>query len=978
MAGRFTRLLGTSLGLFQLGFGGPKFIRNGDVAEVRDKNGDAFAIVRGARPVGAQDFTTKDYVDALAGGGVVTNYTFGVAYGKPITGPIDVPIDVAPHVIVDTSTLSVAPPVRFPSLLDPSVTNGQWIYLSNSTAPGNTALACVATPASGDTFNGSIPKQAIVPSSSGAWIADKTNRTWWRQDMDDVIRAQDYGVVADAISDDTAAMQRVFNLIPQLGGYVRIPMGNIRISSSLTISGKYGYRIEGDTGSGTKLMWGGNQTDPMILLTNCQYGRMAWLYFEAGNLNYAWQTHSQCAIRSHSATGTPPPTSLDFEDIHAIGYSPDHPGFDFGFRTTCDPGHDANNDGFTFTRCYLDSCTTAGWSFEHAQSRVHILRTCAASYCNYGVTTALGGGGSFSAYECQITHNLIDFYIGPPNEPILLQRNVSEGSSCFMVTTGQSSSPFSVTIDGCSFDGSEVPVYSTDPDGVKTGLVCWYSHMGPFIVRGGTNLGTGGNNHGVERMIVVADTNTNLVAQSTYVIENCLLVGDSATWGQDPTYGVLRSQSGHPLSDYGNISIANNEFYVYGVSASPYAYPSYVINRGGTWDVAIPHGLEADLPATPGWIGRQFVSTDAQVSRVAISHTVWLGSAHDTLVLCDYRTTQNNTTYDVLKTFQWRPSERNAPSYVLRAVVSATGGARARVWLHNLTTGTDVALNPSGDTDFLTDGVTPYEFTSQNLIGATGFSAGTAMYELRFSISDGAQAAIVGGSQIIAINAPQQVPTIGEWWRGDSNVANAGLANMAWTSRLSAKKFIKTGATPTPVSSLVTGREAIYFDATKALVSDVAIAYGTFTIFAVWTAPTHATLSMLFERSTGNGAAEEYLDTAGDYFVARNGGATICARFAFDVPVGGPIIASFDFDGAINDGVSGLTADGIYYPPVNIQGPPNTGVVTDVMYLGSRAGTQFFADMYLHEFIIQPTLSVAARQPFYRYLASRYANALII
>jgi len=66
-AGVFSKLLGTLTSFFQIGgTSGPGVNANGTALETKNAANNAFAVHRGATPVGDNDFTTKAYVDKMA------------------------------------------------------------------------------------------------------------------------------------------------------------------------------------------------------------------------------------------------------------------------------------------------------------------------------------------------------------------------------------------------------------------------------------------------------------------------------------------------------------------------------------------------------------------------------------------------------------------------------------------------------------------------------------------------------------------------------------------------------------------------------------------------------------------------------------------------------------------------------------------------------------------------------------------------
>lgn len=68
----FKKLLGTINSAFQLGLGGPQLSANGAAIEAKNAGLSALAVMRGAMPVGDNDFVTKTYADNLAARYIVT------------------------------------------------------------------------------------------------------------------------------------------------------------------------------------------------------------------------------------------------------------------------------------------------------------------------------------------------------------------------------------------------------------------------------------------------------------------------------------------------------------------------------------------------------------------------------------------------------------------------------------------------------------------------------------------------------------------------------------------------------------------------------------------------------------------------------------------------------------------------------------------------------------------------------------------
>lgn len=63
----YTKVRGTIESIFQIGLSGPQIKDNAGVIEAKNAADSGFVIVRGAAPVGENDFATKNYVDAIEG-----------------------------------------------------------------------------------------------------------------------------------------------------------------------------------------------------------------------------------------------------------------------------------------------------------------------------------------------------------------------------------------------------------------------------------------------------------------------------------------------------------------------------------------------------------------------------------------------------------------------------------------------------------------------------------------------------------------------------------------------------------------------------------------------------------------------------------------------------------------------------------------------------------------------------------------------
>jgi hypothetical protein len=95
------KLRGTIETAFQIGLGGPQVKNNAGALEARNAGDSAFAIARGASPVGDSDLATKQYVDTIASPTIVTAQANGGSALPANTG-------VEHFIVVSTSGVNAA------------------------------------------------------------------------------------------------------------------------------------------------------------------------------------------------------------------------------------------------------------------------------------------------------------------------------------------------------------------------------------------------------------------------------------------------------------------------------------------------------------------------------------------------------------------------------------------------------------------------------------------------------------------------------------------------------------------------------------------------------------------------------------------------------------------------------------------------------------------------------------------------------
>jgi len=252
--------------------------------------------------------------------------------------------------------------------------------------------------------------------------------------------AANYGVKADGVTDDTAALQAAFNAVIATGGTLELPRGIMIVTSTVSLApvSPASLNVIGQGGGqsvtiGTKFVWkGASTTTPMFRLNNISRSLFQGFFiFASAAFPLAVGIQSEAGATGSTGTNA-------YRDIFINGTTN---AIDKGFAFVQGAGGiDSGNDTSVFDRVEVDNFATAAWSFEHGQSKSHCFYGCRYSGSGggglYGVATALGasqeggsfvflgGGGNFAAGA--------DFYIGQPNDVIAIFGGNFENSNRFV------------------------------------------------------------------------------------------------------------------------------------------------------------------------------------------------------------------------------------------------------------------------------------------------------------------------------------------------------------------------------------------------------------------------------------------------------------------------------------------------------------------------------------------------------------------
>lgn len=152
---------------------------------------------------------------------VLVNARFGAAFSVPITGPITLASNAAPHAIVDTTGLSAAAVAKLPALS--GAADGVIARVTHQTR--GAAFNVAVLPTGPDTIDdGVAPAQVLAPGTQGYWVSDKTSGTWRRLNAAvGHVSVLDFGAYGDGAHDDQPAIQAAVDSRRDVGGIVFFP-----------------------------------------------------------------------------------------------------------------------------------------------------------------------------------------------------------------------------------------------------------------------------------------------------------------------------------------------------------------------------------------------------------------------------------------------------------------------------------------------------------------------------------------------------------------------------------------------------------------------------------------------------------------------------------------------------------------------------------------------------------------------------------
>jgi hypothetical protein len=289
------------------------------------------------------------------------------------------------------------------------------------------------------------------------------------------VNVRTLGAAGNGTSDDTAAIQKAIQMATiasHRAGTVCLPAGDYLVTSTIVVDDVVGFRLIGEGGA-TRLMWGGDDHSPMLLLSSVQEAEISSFQIIAAAKSLA--VGIQCITRA-GATLTSKHNSFVNLLIDGITRNVGK-----GFQIGGTPGVDANNDFHLFQNCIVANYSRIAYSLENTQvygvvfinsmflgnASGQIGVATDQNLYKGGTFTWIGGGGG--------NNQVVDFSLGDPNSAgISIKNAVFEKSARFIRTGGPSGASFLLEISGVRWSGDAL---------ADDGIAIDFRFPGPFVIR---------------------------------------------------------------------------------------------------------------------------------------------------------------------------------------------------------------------------------------------------------------------------------------------------------------------------------------------------------------------------------------------------------------------------------------------------------------------------------------------------------------
>lgn len=363
---------------------------------------------------------------------------------------------------LDSSILAYNP--YFPN----GVVSGDW-------AAYFTALQAVLVSGPVTSFNGRF---GVVVPLSGDYTASEITYTQQtvggvasnvNNKLQQIINLSDYGVKADGVTDDTAAVQAAFNALvattsgsgnSAVGNYIiYAPKGTILLSATIAPANSTSqFELVGQGKRATVFKWTGAAGIPMFKFTNCREA----VFRDFGVIGNAATPPSYGILiyRDVGQVGSGAATSCQFHNLLVGGDSASMMTTGIGYAASS-VTYDTNNDLGLFVGCYFGNLISYGVSFEHGNSLLHRLIACDFSNCGGAAINSVNTLGtslnsSFDAFDCASAGCAYTWRVGGTTHSISIFGWKGEGDTNILQipTSVGATYTLNMTLHGCSWIGA--------------------------------------------------------------------------------------------------------------------------------------------------------------------------------------------------------------------------------------------------------------------------------------------------------------------------------------------------------------------------------------------------------------------------------------------------------------------------------------------------------------------------------------------
>lgn len=248
-----------------------------------------------------------------------------------------------------------------------------------------------------------------------------------------------FSAAGDGKKDDTRALQRALDSlsVPPMKyntgkqGYmvIYLPRGHYRISQTLTIKGKIGFEIIGESPENTVIEWAGADKDTMLWANGSAYFKISRISFNGkGKSNIEaigihWKDNYKNNISRSYA-----PTSLE---ISACNFSDVEVGIGGGFKWS--------DSEVKISECVFNQCTRAGISIMGYNALDYWIWNCKFLGCNIGVDCSRG---NYHVYNSYFKGSIVSDLMNDNGYYTSVRGCYSDHSKAFSIDKGASSNPF--------------------------------------------------------------------------------------------------------------------------------------------------------------------------------------------------------------------------------------------------------------------------------------------------------------------------------------------------------------------------------------------------------------------------------------------------------------------------------------------------------------------------------------------------------